>query len=561
MIKIKRKTQKNAIKIIPLGGVEEIGINSTAIEYKNEILVIDCGMGFPENDQYGVDYLVPNPYFLEKNKKKIKAILITHAHYDHIGALDIILPRLNFPKIFAPRFASELIKSRLKESKILDKVKIVVYKESDILQFKNFKVEFFHVNHSTPDSFGIAMHTDQGTIIHTGDFKFDNSPVGEKPANLKKIAKLGSNGVLALLSDSTNSFKGGFSKSESQISDILKDVVEKSKGRIIVATFSQLILRINQLLIVAESLNKKVAISGRSLETAIKIAQKIGYIKADPAIFVKLKDIKNYPKNRQIIFTTGHQGETMAALSRIARGEHKDIQIEKGDTVILSSSVIPGNEVLVQNMIDELYQRGAQVFHQAIMDLHAGGHGYQEDQKLMINLTRPKFFIPVHGYQSFLGEHAKTAMGLGIKQKNIIIPKDGQEIILTKQQIKIGRKYKGYPLFVSGLGVGDIGQVVLTEREQLASSGVVILSFQIDKRTKRFLQEPDIITKGFVYEKSLQKLIIKIKAHAIEVMEKLLLDSSLNNNELRVKLEKEVSRFIEKEIKREPMIFVLINLL
>ncbi len=557
-MKFKKNQKGNSIKIIPLGGVEEIGINSTAIEYKGEIIVVDMGMGFPENDQYGIDYLIPNPYFLGKNKKRIKAIFITHAHYDHIGALDIILPRLNFPKVYAPRFATELIKSRFKESKILNKVQIITYNEEDKFKFKNFQIEFFHVNHSTPDSFGIALHTDLGTIIHTGDFKFDNSPVGEKPANLKKIARLGANGVLALLSDSTNSFKNGFSKSESEISDILKDVVESAKGRIIVATFSQLVLRINQLLIVAESLNKKVAISGRSLETSIKIAKKIGYIKVSNDLFVNLHSIKNYPKNQQMILTTGHQGETMAALSRIARGEHKDIKIEKGDTVILSSSVIPGNEVLVQRMIDDLYKQGATVFHQAIMDLHAGGHGYKEDQKMMLNLTRPKFFIPVHGYQSFLGEHAKTANTLGIPEANTIIAKNGQEILITKESIKIGKRYKAFPLIVSGLGVGDIGQSVLSDREQLANFGVVIIDCIIDQKRRKIINELEVITRGFVYEKSLGKLISEIKDVANKEINSYV-RSDLKSKEISEKVEKKLMKFIYKKIQREPMIFVLVR--
>ncbi len=553
----RKRRNNNNIVIVPLGGVEEIGINSTAIQYGDEIIIIDCGLGFPENDQYGIDYLIPNIDFLKRNISKIKGLIITHAHYDHIGALNLILPKLKFPKVYAPPFASEVIKKKLEEDNLLDKTTIEIYKEEDVFNFGKLSTTFFRVNHSTPDAFGVIIKTPLGSVIHTGDFKIDTSPEGEEPANLTKIAKTGSEGVLALLSDSTNAFKEGFSKSESKITDILRNVVEKSEGRIIVATFSQLVTRINQLIFVAQNEGRKVAVSGRSLETTIQIARKLKYIKAPDDLFVSLKQISKLPKNKQMIFTTGHQGETMAALSRIARGEHKDVQIQKGDTVILSSSVIPGNDLVVQKMIDDLSTQGAKVFHQGIMDLHAGGHGYQEDQKLMINLVKPKFFIPVHGYQSFLAEHARTAQSLGIPEKNTIVAKRGEEIILSQNSIRTGKKYKSKPVIVSGLGVGDIGQQVLKEREQLANYGIVLIFFDLDRKTLDLKAKPKVISKGFVFERNLHYLIEGIEREAEKSVKKHK-DSVKKPEALFDKVERDIARYISKEIKREPMILPIL---
>lgn len=541
------------VKVIPLGGVEEIGINSTAFEYKDSIIVVDAGLGFPENDQYGIDYLIPNIDYLKRNKKRVRAIFITHGHYDHIGGLQHILPALDYPKLYAPPFAAELIKSKLEEVGILNKVDLRVFTGKDIINSGHFKLEFFRVNHSTPDSYGIAINSPAGTIVHTGDFKFDNSPLGEDPADYGKIARIGSRGVLALLSDSTNAFKAGHSKSEIEVMRMLRDVVEKAQGRIIVATFSQLVVRINQLIKIAMELDRKVSVSGRSLETALKIAKKLDYIDAPEDIFIPLRGIKRFKPNKQMIFTTGHQGETMAALSRIARGEHRDIQIQKGDTVILSSSIIPGNDVLIQRMIDDLSQRGAIVYHQAIMDLHAGGHGFQEDQKLMINLVKPKFFIPVHGYQSFLIQHGRTAQQLGIPEKNVIIAKRGKEIIINKNAWRFGKIYKSKPVIVSGLGVGDVGDSILKEREQLANYGIVILNIKIDKEKRLLLSDPEIITAGFVYpgnNKSLEHgIIAAAKSTTIESLQ-----VNLPFEELQFKVKRSVFKLIKAKIEREPYI-------
>ena len=548
----------NELKIVPIGGVEEIGINCTAYEYKSDIVVIDCGLGFPENDQYGVDYLIPNVDFLKKNIKKIKGIFITHSHYDHIGALDLVLKRLKFPAVYAPPFASEIIKHKLKETKILQRTKIIVYRESDIFNFQFFHVTFFRVTHSTPDSYGIILKTPIGNIIHTGDFKFDNSPIDEVPSNYLKIAKAGSEGVIALLSDSTNAFKKGFSKSELEVKEILKDVVEKSNGRLIFATFSQLVTRINQLLQTAILFNRKVAISGRSLELTINIARRLKYINVPDNLFVSLKSIYKLPLQKQMIFVTGHQGETMAALSRIARGEHKDVKIQKGDTVILSSSVIPGNDVLVQKMIDDLSKQGARVFHQGILDLHAGGHGYQEDQKLMINLTKPKFFIPIHGYHSFLSEHIRTAISLGMKENHCIIANNGEEIIINKNSIRRGKKYKSTPVIVSGLGVGDIGEIVLSERDKLANFGIIIVQANINKAKRKLFVEPEIITKGFVFEKAYRGLLNNVQKLASNII-KQGINSNKSIKQIKTNIEKQILKYVKKEIEREPMIIAIIN--
>lgn len=543
---------KNKVKIIPLGGVEEIGINSTAIEYDNKIVIVDYGLGFPENDEYGVDYLIPNSNYLVENKKRIVGLFITHGHLDHIGGIHLLLKKLDFPKIYAPAFAAELIKLKLKEHDLLEKTKFDIYNERSKYTFGKLSVDFFRVNHSTPDSYGFAIGTEHGYVVHTGDFKFDNSPVGEPTASYGKIAYFGRKGVIAMLSDSTNSFKKGHSKSESEVSEILKDIVEKADGRVIVATFSQLVLRINQLLLAANALGRKVAISGRSLEQTLNIARNLGYINAPDDLFVPIHRIKTLPLHKQMILTTGHQGETMAALSRIARGEHKDVKVGKGDTVILSSSIIPGNEILIQNMVDELSQQGAKVIHQAIMDLHAGGHGYQEDQKLMLNLAKPKFFIPVHGYQSFLIEHGRTAQSLGIPENNVIISKRGKEILIDRDGWTFGKQHSSNPVFVSGLGVGDIGETILAEREQLAKGGVIIIS--IDKTN---LTNYQITSKGFVYFRSYSNI-----QKGIEDTVRSTLDANKtisNIGDLANKVERAVSKYVNKEIERNPMIITIIN--
>lgn len=553
-----KKNRNNNINIIPLSGVEAIGANSTLIEYDNRIVIIDAGLGFPDDDAYGVDYLIPNLDYLKKNKSRIEGIVITHGHLDHIGALAHYLEDLNFPAVYASRFALELIKGRLQEKNILKQAKLQEINRDSELRMGKMKVSFFGVNHSIPEAMGVVIKTKEGNIVHTGDFKFDNSPVNEPVAEYGKLAEIGQEGVLALLSDSTNAFKEGHSISESQIAEILEEVCEDAKGRIIVATFSSLVTRLYQLIEIAQRLNRKIYISGRSMENAIDIARTTGFIKVPDSLFVKSNQVKKVNDDRLMILATGAQGENMAALSRMSRGEHRDIKIKRGDSVILSASVIPGNDLQVQTMIDDLSKKGARVFHKDIMDLHSSGHGFKEDQKLMINLTQPKYFIPVHGYQSFLFEHAQTAQGLGIKPENTILAENGDVIEVNQKGWRKEKKVRNTHLLVSGLGVGDIGTSVLSDREQLANYGIVVIILVVDKKTKELLLSPDVVSRGFVYIRFNKDLINLVKDKTKKIYSSRIKESKDLNN-IKNEIVSKVRKSLYKELEREPMIMVSVQ--
>lgn len=550
----------NSVKIIPLGGVEEIGINCTLIEYKNKILVIDMGLGFPEGDMYGIDFIIPNIEYLKKNKEKIAGILITHGHLDHIGGLAYVLKDLNFPQIFASRFTVEMISQNLnKHENLLPRATINTVNSDSTIHLGDFTVNFFRVNHSIPESMGIIVKTPEGSIVHTGDFKFDNSPALEPVAEYNKIAQVGATGVLALLSDSTNSFKAGHSKSEQQISNSLQDIIEGAKGRVIIATFASLVTRIIELIEIAKRTNKKVGIAGRSMHKIIEISQKMGYLGDLKSQLINTREVNHFADNKLVIIATGAQGEEMAALSRIIKDKHPDISIKKGDTVILSASVIPGNDIYVQNLIDELSIKGAIVFHQAEdMDLHTSGHGYQEDQKIMLNLVKPKFFIPVHGFQSFLYKHAQTASSVGIKDENIIIPRRGDVINLTRNGYSKGTRVKTMPVLISGSGVGDIGTIEMAERQQLGNNGVIIFSAVISREPRKVVDHPQIQTKGFTFYKGHMEFF----NHLNEIGTQMLTKSIEDKVEIKKVIDMIKQKFGQmtiKEMNREPVILVMIH--
>ncbi len=552
------KNMRNTLQIIPLAGVEQIGANSTIVRYKNQIVIVDAGLGFPDTQVYGIDYCIPNLEYLKAHKNLIEGIVITHGHLDHIGAVAHFLEELDFPEVYASKFALELIKLKLKEKRLLSKAKLIEITSSSKLSAREITVEFFGVNHSIPEAMGVIIKTPAGNVVHTGDFKFDNSPINEPIADYGKIANYGREGVLALLSDSTNSFKPGHSVSESKVAEILEEVCEDAKGRIIVATFSSLVTRISQLIAIAQKLNRKVYISGRSMENVVKISRQFGYIKAYDDNFITEKSLNKYDDNRVMILATGAQGETMASLARMSRGEHKDVKLKKGDTVILSASVIPSNATEVQKMIDELSKKGARVFHQDIMDLHTSGHGNQEDQKLMINLVKPKFFIPVHGYQSFLFEHARTAKALGIKESNIILPENGDVIEISKESWQKLTKIQSAPLLVSGLGVGDIGASVLSDREQLANYGIVFIVLVVDAKSKKLISRPVVLSRGFVYLKKSYDLIDSIRDDVKSLYEHEMRKKSDFNSVKKI-IRQEVRHSLYKETEREPIILVEID--
>lgn len=562
MFQNKNSISNSAVKIIPLGGLEQIGLNCTVIEYKNSIIIVDMGLGFPEGDLYGIDYVLPNVEYLKNNKHKIKAIVITHGHLDHIGALPFVLKDLGNPKIIASRFAAELIKNNLTKNRVLENVNISLINNSAItakFAFDELQVSFFRVNHSIPESFGVVIKTPQGTIVHTGDFKFDNSPSLEPVADYNTIAQIGSEGVLALMSDSTNSFVAGHSKSEYYINNTLQDIIEVAKGRVVIATFASLVTRIIELFDIAIRTNRKVVVIGRSMEKTLEIADKLGYLGKRKRAIIPIEQMRSYPNKRLVILATGAQGEEMAALPVILRDKNPLMKIEKGDSVILSASVIPGNDLPVQDLIDELSIKGAIVFqHSEGMDLHTSGHGSQEDQKIMLNLTKPRFFIPVHGYQSFLYKHAQTAENVGIPEKNIIIPSHGQVIELTKFKYEIKQTIKCPPILVSGSGIGDIGIQVLKERQQLGNNGLVLVSMNVNNEQNGLTQSPQIITKGFTFYKDNTKLFDDIALMA-EDMLKHEMSIATDVKDIKQIIIREISNHIRKVISREPIVLVLIN--
>lgn len=555
--KFVNKTNGKEVKVMLLGGAEEVGINGTVIESGNDIVIVDMGFGFPGTEMYGVDYLIPDITYLKNNKHKIKGLVITHGHLDHIGAIPYVIEDLGFPPIISQEFTLELLKLKLEEFGLLQKCKLKTVKTKDVVQLGGVKVSFFGVNHNVPQSMGVAVHTKDGVIAHTGDYKLDDTPVNEPVAEYGKICDLGEQGVLLAMCDSTNSMKSGRSVSESDVTEILEDIIKNARGRVIAATFASLVTRINQIITIGIKYNRKIAVSGMGLRLTIEIAKKLGYITAAEKHFIDPKAANDLDDKQVLFLTTGSQGEDMAALARIARKEHRDISIKKGDTVILSSSVIPGNALAIQKLIDELIIQGADVIHQAVMDVHAGGHAHKNDQKLMINMLKPRFFMPIEGPQAFLKEHAKTAMSVGIKEKNIIIPRNGQVYKFDGSKFVEGQRHEGEPILVSGKGIGDIGELVLKDRDRLANNGMVVLG--IDLNTRGTLDEPiQIVSRGFVYVKDSKVLIDKI----IQVTEEVIKDKSLENRkfdkeytqDLKEQIVRKVGKFVRAETDRDPMI-------
>jgi len=548
------------LRIIPIGGVEEIGINSTIYEYQDDIVVVDMGLGFPENEYYGIDYIVPDIKYLQKNKEKIKGLVITHGHLDHIGALPYHLEPLGFPHIYGSQFTLELIKVKLMDRNIMLQMegKLHEINSQSVFSLGKFNISTFHVNHSIPQCLGIVLQTGAGKVVHTGDFKFDNSPVNEPVADYGKIARLGEENIDLLLSDSTNSLKKGHPVSESEVSKNLEDIIERAEKRVIVATFSGLVGRLYQLLDIAKKHNRKVAIAGYSMNQTLRIAEEIGYIKIHQNLIVPFSDVKKIPPGKLLILTTGAQGEADAGLSKMANEDYKGYKIQKGDTVILSAKTIAGNDRAVQNLIDSITRRGATVRQIEEMDLFTSGHGYQEDQKIMLNLVKPKYFMPVHGYQYFLRAHAETAKSVGIKEENIIISERGSVIEGNSHSgFKIIRKIMCEPLLVSGSGVGDIGTAVLKEREQLGSYGVLIITLQVSKN-KDLINKPFVMSRGFVYVKNSQELINEITLQTENIYNRIS-KTARDTTEVREKINDEISKLVFKETEREPMIITIIN--
>ncbi len=555
MNKKKANIDVSPLQIIPLGGLEQIGMNITAFKYEDSIIVVDCGLSFPDDDMLGIDLVIPDITYLKNNAEKVKGFVITHGHEDHIGALPYVLKELNVP-IYATRLTMGIIEHKLEEHGLLKKVRRKVVKFGQSINLGDFRVEFIRTNHSIVDAAALAIYSPAGTVVHTGDFKVDYTPVFGDPIDLQRFGEIGKKGVLALMCDSTNAERPGFTASERTVGRTFDTLFEEhNNSRIIVATFASNVDRVQQIINTAYKFDRKVAVEGRSMVNIIDIAQKLECIKIPDNTLVDVEQLKNYPDNKTVIITTGSQGESMAALSRMASGQHKKISIKPGDTIIFSSHPIPGNEKAVTNVINDLLVKGADVIFQ---DVHVSGHACQEDIKLIYTLVRPKYAIPVHGEYKHLIAQKNIALGLGMDKDNIFIIKSGDVLELSDKGCKTAGKVPVGAILVDGLGVGDVGNVVLRDRQRLAEDGIVIVVFGIDRDSAQLVSGPSIVSRGFVYVRESDQLIEYATDLVLDEVSEALDNGVTDWNKLKNIVKDVLSDFIWKKTKRRPMILPII---
>jgi len=546
------------LRIMVLGGCEEVGRNCTMLEYKDDIILIDMGLEFPNEDMPGVDYIIPNMSYLKGKEKNVRGVIITHGHYDHIGAIPHTVPNIGNPPIFALPTSAAIIKRRQQDFHTRP-LNVKVTKVEDVLQLGNFKVSFFHINHSIPDAAGIVVDTPAGTVCHTGDWKFDFHPSGVKHADFQRIAEIGKKGVLCLMGDSTNSMISGHQVSEKVIGEELDRIIEKAPGRVIFGTFASLLSRVKQILESAEKHGKKVALDGYSMKTNVEIAKELGFIKINPTSLIPIEQIDKYPPNKIVVVCTGAQGEKNAALNRIASDEHRVIRINKTDTVVFSSSVIPGNENSVQRLKDTFYRKRARVIHKDIMDVHAGGHAQKEDIKLMLALFKPKFYVPIEGNHFMLRENAEVAYSMGWAEENVFVVDNGQVMEFWPDGGRLtNEKVNTDYVFVDGLGVGDVSQVVLRDRKVLAEDGMVVVICQVDGKTGKLVGPPDIVSRGFIFMKEHKELIESTRKKVQEVLSDKDAKAPIDPEFVRNKVRDEIGGFLFKKTERRPMILPVI---
>ena len=545
------------VKIIPLGGLGEIGKNITAIECDDEIVVIDCGVAFPDEEMYGVDLIIPDITYLKNNVEKIKGIFLTHGHEDHIGALPYVLKEINVP-LYGTKLTIGIVKTKLEEHNILSEARLNNVEPGDVVSFRKLKVEFIRNTHSIADSCSLAIFTPVGIILHKGDFKIDYTPIDGQKMDLQRISNLGKEGVVLLMADSTNVERQGHSLSEKSIGFTLDRIISKAKGRVIVATFASNIHRMQQIVDASFKNNRKVVFNGRSMENISKVAMELGYLHIPNNEVVSIDDLKNYENDKITLITTGSQGEPMASLARIAFSNHRKITIEPNDTFIISASPIPGNDKLISRVINQLFRKGADVIYEDLEDVHVSGHAYQEELKLIHTLVHPKYFMPVHGEYRHLKHHGDLAENLGMKKNNIFILETGNVLELTKDGCKKEGKVRTGAIFVDGLGVGDVGNIVLRDRRHLAQDGMLTIVVAIERDTLSIVSGPDVITRGFVYVKESEALINKVKELSVNELERCLSMGVIEWYVLKGNIKKTVENYIYETTKRRPTIIPII---
>jgi len=551
-------TGKDKLRIIVMGGLEEVGRNCTLLEYGNDIIFIDMGLQFPEEDMPGIDYIIPNMSYLRGKERNVRGVIVTHGHYDHIGGIPHIVPKIGNPPVFGLPVTTGIIKKR-QEDHPGAKLNIKEISVDDQLVLGAFQVEFVHINHSIPDAVGVIVHTPIGTVVHTGDWKFDFTPVDNKPADFQKMTDIGRRGVLALMGDSTNAGQPGHQVSEREIGNTLRMIIEKAQGRVIIGTFASMLSRIKQIIEFSQENGRKIAIDGFSMKTNVEIAKALGYIKVKPGTLIDINQVDDYPLDKVIVMCTGAQGEERAALMRIANGDHRSVKLVPGDTVVFSSSVIPGNERTVQRLKDTLYRKGAEVIHYQMMDVHAGGHAKNEDIKLMLLLFKPKYYIPIEGNHFLLCENAKVATSIGIPRENIFVADNGQVLEFIRGEGRMtNEKVNTDYVFVDGLGVGDVSEVVLRDRQELAADGMVIVTALIDAKTGALVSIPDIISRGFIHTQDNKKLMDETRERLKTILRDHDPKSAPDQTFIQGKIRDEIGAFLFTKTQRRPMVMPVV---
>jgi ribonuclease J len=545
------------IRLVPLGGLGEVGKNMMVVEYGNDIIIVDAGVMFPDEEMFGVDLVIPDTTYLADKKHRIRGILITHGHEDHVGGLPYVLPMLDFPPVFATRLTQGLINVKLKEHHLLDKTTVEVITPEDHVALGDCWAEFFRVNHSIPDAVGVVIHTPAGVVVHTGDYKFDYTPIDGKPADFGALGRIGNEGVLVMMGDSTRVESPGFTPSERVINDSFDQIFANAPGRILIATFASLISRVQQVVDTAARYERFVALVGRSMINNVQMAIELGYLNVPKGMIIRAEDINKFNPEQVVIVCTGSQGEPTSALTRIANQDHRLIRIQPGDTVILSATPVPGNEKMVHRTINSLFRQGAEVFYQGISNVHVSGHAAQEELKLMLSLIRPKYFVPVHGEYRQLVLHAKLAYSLGIPENHITIAEDGDIIEVSDDGIQVVSHITSGNVFVDGLSVGDVGQIVLRDRKVLSQDGILMVVLTIDKETGQPLAGPDIVSRGFVYMRDAEELLESAREQVL--ISFLGMDHQGSDwSFVKDKIKATLSEFLYQKTHRRPMILPVV---